>query len=84
MLDKLEAINARYQELEKEINDPDVMSDMKRYVKLSKDYKDLQPVIAAYKEYRDILGNIANCKDILNNEKDEDFRDMAKEECICC
>ncbi|MBR0073653.1 MAG: PCRF domain-containing protein, partial [Bacteroidales bacterium] len=80
MLDKLEAINARYLELEKEINDPGVMSDMKRYVKLSKDYKDLQPVIEAYKEYKDILGNIANCKEILNNEKDDEFRNMAKEE----
>lgn len=80
MLDKLEAINARYLELEKEINDPSVMQDMKRYVKLSKDYKDLQPVIEAYKQYKDILGNIANCKDILNNEKDEEFRNMAKEE----
>ena len=80
MLDKLEAINDRYLELEKEINDPNIMSDMKRYVKLSKDYKDLQPVIEAYKEYKDIIGNIANCKDILSNEKDEEFRNMAKEE----
>ncbi len=80
MLDKLEAINARYLELEKEINDPNIMSDMKRFVKLSKDYKDLQPVIEAYKEYKDIIGNIANCKDILSNEKDEEFRNMAKEE----
>jgi peptide chain release factor 1 len=51
---------------------------MKRYVKLNKDYKDLQPVIAAYKEYKDVLGNIANCKEILNTEKDEEFREMAK------
>ncbi len=80
MLDKLEAINARYLELEKEINDPNIMSDMKRFVKLSKDYKDLQPVIEAYKEYKDIIGNIANCKDILGTEKDEEFRNMAKEE----
>ena len=78
MLDKLEAINVRFQELEQEMNNPDIMSDMKRYVKLNKDYKDLQPVIAAYKEYKDVLGNIANCKEILNTEKDEEFREMAK------
>jgi peptide chain release factor 1 len=60
------------------MNNPDIMSDMKRYVKLNKDYKDLQPVIAAYKEYKDVLGNIANCKEILNTEKDEEFREMAK------
>lgn len=78
MLDKLEAINVRFQELEQEMNNPDIMSDMKRYVKLNKDYKDLQPVIAAYKEYKDVFGNIANCKEILNTEKDEEFREMAK------
>ena len=65
MLEKLEAINIRFQELEQEMNNPDIMSDMKRFVKLNKDYKDLQPVIAAYKEYKDVLGNIANCKEIL-------------------
>lgn len=78
MLDKLEAINVRFQELEKEMNNPDIMSDMKRFVKLNKDYKDLLPVIAAYKEYKDVLGNIANCKEILSTEKDEEFREMAK------
>ncbi|MBR5777838.1 MAG: peptide chain release factor 1 [Bacteroidales bacterium] len=78
MLEKLEAINIRFQELEQEMNNPDIMSDMKRFVKLNKDYKDLQPVIVAYKEYKDVLGNIANCKEILSTEKDEEFREMAK------
>ena len=78
MLEKLEAINIRFQELEQEMNNPDIMSDMKRFVKLNKDYKDLLPVIAAYKEYKDVLGNIANCKEILSTEKDEEFREMAK------
>ncbi|MBO7226538.1 MAG: peptide chain release factor 1 [Bacteroidales bacterium] len=78
MLEKLEAIHIRFQELEKEMNNPDIMSDMKRFVKLNKDYKDLLPVIAAYKEYKDVLGNIANCKEILSTEKDEEFREMAK------
>ena len=45
MLDKLEAIYARYQEIEQQMNDPQVTADMKRYVKLSKDYKDLQHMI---------------------------------------
>ena len=78
MLEKLEAIHIRFQELEKEMNNPDIMSDMKRFVKLNKDYKDLLSVIAAYKEYKDVLGNIANCKEILSTEKDEEFREMAK------
>ena len=80
MLDKLEAINLKYLAIEEQMNQPEVMSDMKRYVKLNKDYKDLQPVIAAYKEYKNTLENIDNAKEVLNKEKDEEFREMAKEE----
>ena len=56
------------------------MSDMKRYVKLNRDYKDLEPVVNAYIEYKDILGNISSTKTILEKEKDPEFREMAKEE----
>lgn len=80
MLDKLEAIHIRYLELENEMNQPDIMSDMKHFVKLSKDYKDLQPIINAYKDYKNIINNIENAKHVINTEKDEDFREMAKEE----
>lgn len=80
MLDKLEAINLKYLAIEEQINQPDIMSDMKRYVKLNKDYKDLQPIIAAYKEYKNTLENIDNAKEVISTEKDEDFREMAKEE----
>ena len=58
MLEKLEAINEKYLEIEKEMNDPAVMQDMKHYVKISKDYKDLQPIIEAYKTYKNVLENI--------------------------
>ncbi|MBQ0016379.1 MAG: peptide chain release factor 1 [Bacteroidales bacterium] len=80
MLDKLEAIYARYQEVESQMNDPQITADMKRYVKLSKDYKDLQPVVKAYHEYKALLESIAECKELLANEKDEELREMAKEE----
>lgn len=80
MLDKLEAIHLRYLDIEQQMNQPDIMSDMKLFVKLSKDYKDLQPIINAYKEYKNIINNIDNAKHVLNTEKDEDFREMAKEE----
>lgn len=80
MLEKLEAIKLKYDEVEKMIADPEVMSDMKRFIKLSKDYKNLLPIIAAYEKYRNILSNIDNAKDIVHNEKDEEFRTMAKEE----
>lgn len=80
MLDKLEAIYARYKEIEEQMNDPQVTADMKRYVKLSKDYKDLQPVVKAYHEYKGLLDTIAECKELLEGEKDPELREMAKEE----
>lgn len=80
MLDKLEAIYNRYLEIEKQMNDPGVMADMKSYIKLSKDYKELQPVIKAYKDYKLVIDNISSAKEILYQEKDEEFRAMAKEE----
>ncbi|MFC1731222.1 peptide chain release factor 1 [candidate division KSB1 bacterium] len=80
MLDKLKAIHKRWLEIGEEMNQPEVMADMKRYIKLNKDYKDLQPIIDAYYEYANILDNIASTKEILHKEKDEEFKAMAKEE----
>ena len=80
MLEKLEAINEKYLQIEKEMNYPAVMQDMKHYVKISKDYKDLQPIIEAYKTYKNVLENIDNAKYVLGNEKDEDFKELAKQE----
>ncbi len=80
MLDKLEAIHLRYIEIEKQINDPEVMQDMKRYIKLNKDYKELQPIIAGYFRYKKMTSDIESAKEVLLTEKDEDFRAMAKEE----
>jgi peptide chain release factor 1 len=80
MLDKLEAIKVKYNEIEQQMSDPDVMSDMKRYIKLSKDYKSLQPIMEAYEKYKNLLANIDQAKDIIHNEKDEEFRNLAKEE----
>ncbi len=80
MLDKLEAIKVKYDEIEAKIADPAVMADMKGYIKLSKDYKSLQPVMDAYEKYKNILSNLDHAKEIVYNEKDEEFRAMAKEE----
>ena len=82
MLDKLKAIYDRYCEIEGQMNDPQVTTDMKRYVKLSKDYKDLQPVVKAYHEYTALLDTIAECKELLESEKDPELREMAKEELV--
>ncbi|MEI7726621.1 MAG: PCRF domain-containing protein, partial [Bacteroidota bacterium] len=80
MLEKLEAIKVRYEDIQVQMNEPSVMSDMKNYIKLNKDYKELQPIMEAFEVYKTILSNIDHAKDIIHNEKDEEFRTMAKEE----
>jgi len=78
MLEKLEAIYQRYKEIEEQMNEPDVMSDMKKFIKLNKDYKELQQVVSSYIEYKNVLDNIDSTKEILKTEKDDEFREMAK------
>lgn len=78
MLDKLEAIHKRFLEIEEEMNNPSVIADMKRFIKLNKDYKELQRIVNAYFEYKNVVDNIASTKELLKTEKDEDFREMAK------
>ena len=80
MLDKLRTLNAKWGELELQISDPEIITDQKRYAQLNKEYKDLNWVGDAFKEYEDLLSNIEMVKDILSNEKDPDFKEMAKEE----
>lgn len=80
ILDKLEVIKNRWEEIGEKMNDPEVMSDIKKFVKMNKDYRELEPIVNAYKTYKNILGNIENAKEILSNEKDPEFREMAKEE----
>jgi len=80
MLDKLELIKKRWEDVGEMITDPGVISDVKRYVKLNKEYKDLAPIVEAYMEYRNIISNIDSAKKVLENEKDEEFRSMAKAE----
>ncbi|MDR1345630.1 MAG: peptide chain release factor 1 [Bacteroidales bacterium] len=80
LLGKLEEIYKRWQTIADEIAQPEVMSNMKHYIKLNKDYKDLMPVIEAYKAYKNVVENIANAKQIIATEKDDDFREMAKAE----
>lgn len=78
IFDRLEGVKMRYEEVSVLITEPDILSDMKRYIKLNKEYKELQPIIQKYAEYRNILSNLQNAKDILAKEKDEEMREMAK------
>jgi peptide chain release factor 1 len=80
MLDKLAAIHNRWLEIGEQMNDPEVISDMKRFVKLNRDYRDLEPIVEAYKEYKNLVENIESAKEILQSETDADFIEMAKEE----
>ena len=80
MLDQLEAIRERFNEVAQQIVQPEIASDQKRYVRLSKEYKDLEKIVNQYVAYTQLLAEIDNAKEIIATEKDEDFRDMAKAE----
>ncbi len=80
ILEKLEGVKNRFEEVSQLIAEPEIVADMKRYIKLNKEYKDLEPVILAYKEYKNTLSNIDSAKKMLASEKDEEIREMAKQE----
>ena len=80
LLEKVLSLQDKYQSLQDQLASPDVMSDMKRYVQLNKDYKQLEPIIKAGLEYKMMLDELASAKDILMNEKDDDLREMARDE----
>lgn len=80
LAEKLESIKERWVEVGQLIVDPDVISDMERYVKLNKEYSDLKEIVDAYEEYKMVVSNIKSSKEILSSSKDEEFREMAKME----
>ena len=80
MIDKLEAIKHRFEEVGQLIVQPDAMADMKLFSELSKEYKDLEKIVDKYTSYKKILDGIKSTKSILETEKDEEFREMAKME----
>jgi peptide chain release factor 1 len=84
LLDKLDTLVLRFQEVGQLITDPDVISDMKRFVKLNKEYHDLERIVEARKEYGQILEGISEAKEILNNENDNELREIAKDELDSC
>ncbi|MCT4638348.1 MAG: peptide chain release factor 1 [Bacteroidales bacterium] len=80
ILSKLEGVKIRFDEVSEMITDPEVIADMKRFVKLNKEYKDLEPLIKAYEEYKNILSNIDDAKEIIATETDAEMQEMAKME----
>lgn len=84
LLEKLDALVVRFEEIGTLITDPSVISDMKRYVKLNKEYSDLQKIVDARNEYVQMLTGIEEAKSILDSENDAELRDMAKDELETC
>lgn len=84
ILSRLEGVKARFDEVGQLITDPAVISDMDRYVKLNREYKQLEPVIESYVAYRNLLSNIKHAREILAHEKDDELKEMAKEELEIC
>jgi peptide chain release factor 1 len=80
ILERLEGVKQRFIEVGELLTQPDVLSDMERYIKLNKEYKDLQPIIESYERYKLALTNITSTKELLSTEKDEEMREMAKAE----
>jgi peptide chain release factor 1 len=80
LLEKVLSLQDKYQKLEQQLADPEVIADMKKFVQLNKDYKELQPIIASGLEYKRLMDELSQAKDILMNEKDDDLKEMARDE----
>ncbi|MBE6640497.1 MAG: peptide chain release factor 1 [Ruminococcaceae bacterium] len=80
MLNKLKEVEQRYFDIERELAEPDIMSDRKRYLDLTREYKQLGPVINEYREYSRLISEISGAEEIIAIESDEELRDIAKEE----
>ena len=65
MIERLQIVKQRFDEVADLIIQPDVIMDQKRYVRLNKEYKELGPIVTAYHEYKDIISNITSSKAIL-------------------
>ena len=80
LLQKLEGLATRFEEVSTLITDPSVIADMKRFVKLNKEYRELEKINGARIKYEQLIANIAEAKEILDKENDEELREMAKME----
>ena len=83
ILEKLEGLVARFEEVSTLITDPNVISDQKRYVKLTKEYKDLSDIMKARKEYIQCLNGLEEAK-LMMSESDPEMKEMAREEAAIC
>ena len=84
LLQKLDGLVARYEEVSTLITDPGVIADQKRYIKLTKEYKDLNGLMKARTAYIQALGGLDEAKQLLASESDPEMREMAREEQAAC
>lgn len=84
LLDKLDGLKSRFEEISTLITDPSVIGDQGRYVKLSKEYKDLERLMNARTEYAALLRNLSESKSLLLSEDDPEMKEMAREEIAGC
>lgn len=80
LLEKVLSLQDKFRTLQDQLSDPAVIADMKKYVQLNKDYKQLEPIIRTGLEYKKMADNLASAKDVFMNEKDDDLKEMAREE----
>ncbi|MDD4630643.1 MAG: peptide chain release factor 1 [Proteiniphilum sp.] len=80
LLDKLQHLVSRFEEVGTLITDPAVIADMNRYVKLNKEYSELQKIVHARNQYKNALDGITEARNILDHESDSDLRQLASEE----
>ncbi len=80
MLNKLQEIENKYKELTKELENPDIFQDIKKYQEISKEHSDLKPIVEKFNEYKSVVKQIEENRDIIENEKDEEIIELAKEE----
>lgn len=80
MIDKLEDIKRKYEDIELKLSDPKIITDMKQFKKLNIEFREIGKLMEVYKEYKKVLDDINGAKEVLATEKDKDFLDMAKAE----
>ena len=80
MIEKLDEISNRFEEVGQLLSQQDVVRDVKKFAQLSKEYRDLEKVVLKYKEYRAILDGLQHAREVLETEKDPELRELAKME----
>ncbi len=80
LLEKLDGLSSKFEEISTLITDPSVIADTKRFIKLNKEYSDLEKIIAKRNEYSSMLHNLQEANTILATERDEELRELARQE----